>query len=198
MKVSLAGLLSNARSMIPELEPDEDDTLDDDFDYYSKYQDCPSHCPASELLDDDVIMYHAMYRDLLQQTADNVRAVCENPAQLQDFLELYGLPSVADYLQAVEDKKTEELRQIITGESFRRFFGTTIMNINAVPEIGEVQTLVAQWCGAEKLNQLVAEGMNQRKWQHLQKKFEAWSYAEAAKREVEALDRYENEGGANA
>jgi len=198
MKVCLSGLLSNAMSMIPELEApeDEDDVLDDDFDIYNKYQDCPSHCPASQVIHDDMIMMGAFHKDILKQTADNVRKLCDDPSQLQAFLELYCLPSVEDYLKAVNEGKQKELVELITGNDFRRFFGESIMNIGAAVATSEVQSYVALWCGSEDLQPLTVEGMSQRQWQHLEKKFQKWQMAEAAKRELATLEN-ETEGTGN-
>lgn len=175
MKVCLAGLLNNARSVIPEFEQSEDE------DVYEKYQKCERHCPASELMDDHMIQMAGGISEFLSQTIDNINLVKKDPSQLPEFLELYSLPSIDEWSKSVEEKQTAAIKEIITTAKFRRFFHDQYRASRAeAPDETEICGLVALCCGVDGLSEIVSGSIAQKQWQHLQNRYKKYNEERAA------------------
>lgn len=86
MRISLSGVLRNAIRSIPKVE---DDYNGDDCD-----------CTASCLITNDIQMLSGGTAYTLEEIIKHIKMLKEDPKLLDEFLELYCLPSIAEYEKA--------------------------------------------------------------------------------------------------
>ena len=175
MKVSLSGLLNNARSVIPNFEQSEGE------DIYKKYQECACHCPASQLMDDHSIQMAGGISEFLRQTVDNINTLKKDPSQLAEFLELYSLPSIDDWQKAVEEKAIAAIKEIIITEKFRQFFYEHCRCTLPKPLTeADICELVAAFCCVGSINEIVSGSVAHDQWEHLKEQFRKFDEEPAA------------------